>query len=67
VPVTPTNFVIKAQAGDCCAIRVELDTLGSRQVIPQILRKWHLYAREVDDHPDLLALGSVRWAERCDD
>jgi hypothetical protein len=68
VLVTPTNFVIETEAGDCCAIGVELDTLGSRQVIPEIFRKWHLYAGyEVDDHPDLLALGSLRRAERCDD
>ena len=38
VLVTPANFIIKAQAGNCSAIGVELDALGSRHVVPEIAR-----------------------------
>jgi hypothetical protein len=68
VLVTPTNFIIKAQAGNCGAIGVELDAFGSRHVVPEMLGKRHLYSgNEVDHHAHLLALGSLRRSERCDD
>src|SRR5262245_13424106 len=66
--VPPTNFVIKAEAGNSSAIGVELDAFGSRQVVPQMLGERHLNSgNEIDHHAHLLALGSLRRSERCDD
>ena len=55
----PADFVIEAQAGNSCAIGVELHPFSARQVVAQVLRKRHFYSgNQVDDHSHLLSLGS---------
>src|SRR5262249_25309636 len=67
VLVTPTNFVIKAKAGNCSPIGVELDAFDSRHVVPEMLGVRYLNSgTEVDHHSHLLALGSFHRSERWD-
>ena len=56
----PSDFVIETQAGDGCAVGIEVDPLGPRGVVAQVLRERHLHTgNHIDDHAHLLSLSRL--------
>src|SRR5215813_8744851 len=64
VLVAPSDFVIETQASDGCAVGIEINPLGPRGVVVQVLWKRHFHtSNHIDDHAHLLSLGPLRRAK----
>src|SRR5262245_6970972 len=64
VLIAPSDFVIETQAGDGCAVGIEINPLGPRGVVVQVLWKRHFDpGNHIDDHAHLLSLGRLRRAK----
>jgi len=66
VLVAPPDLVIEPKARDRCTVGVELDPLGSGEVVTQVLWKRHFHTgNQIDDHSYLLSLGGMGRREHC--
>jgi hypothetical protein len=65
VLVTPPDLVIQTQASNGGAVGIQVHPFGTRQVVSQVLRERHFCpGNQIDDHPHLLSLGSLRRSHR---